>query len=266
MSRKVERDKSIIIFNTQGTPMRVVETIDANFVLVEFIDQFHHTTIARYQNFRRGIVLNPYDRTICGVGYIGEGKYKGDVRTTPFHKKMNNSWADMLRRCYYEKDRELHPAYQDCYVADIWHCFQNFAEWYEDNYYEVDNERMHIDKDILYRNNRFYSPETCLIVPQRINMMFMNKTRNTNIDLPQGISRLTGSSKFSATYNGVYQGAFNTIEEALNVYNEAKYTAICNVADEYKNKIPKKLYDALYNWIPNGYNNLKIKDIKQYNT
>jgi hypothetical protein len=258
--KKIERDKSQIVYNTQGTPMRIVETIDVDYVMVEFLDPFHYKTPVRYFNFLKGTVMNPYDRTICGIGYIGDGKYKGDVRTTPFHKKMNNSWSDMIRRCYYEKDRQLHPTYQNCYVADIWHNFQNYAEWYKENYYEIKNERMHIDKDILYRNNNFYSPETCLIVPQRINMMFMTKSRVTDNDLPQGIHRIA-NNRFSAGYNTKSLGTYDTVSDAVCAYNKAKYQALCLVADEYKNKIPPKLYEALYNWIPDGANNLKVKEV-----
>lgn len=257
----IERDKREIVYNTQGTPMKIVNTIDNQYVTVEFIDQFHYQTPTAYSNFKKGTVLNPYDRTICGVGYIGDGKYKGDVRTTPFNKKMNNAWSDMIRRCYLEKDRHLHPTYQKCYVADIWHNFHSFAEWYEENYYQVGTERMHIDKDILYRNNNFYAPEVCLIVPQRINMMFMTKSRTTDTDLPQGIHRIA-NNRFNAAYNGKSVGNYDTLEEAVNAYNKSKYEALCNVAEEYKKDIPKKLYDALYNWIPDGQNNLKIKDIK----
>ena len=63
-------------------------------------------------------------------------------------------------------------------------CFQNFAKWFDDNKYEVDG-RLHIDKDILYPNCKIYSPETCLLIPQRINMLFLNKPNKRG--LPNGI-------------------------------------------------------------------------------
>lgn len=260
----IERDTKMIVFNTQGTPMKIINTIDKDFIMVEFLDQFHYQLKTRYQNFVRGTVMNPYDRTICGVGYIGVGKYKGDVRTTDFRKKMNNCWADMIRRCYSEKDRSLHNAYKDCYVADVWHNFQNFAEWYEENFYQVDTERMHLDKDILYKNNSFYSPETCVIVPQRINMMFMSKSRTIDQDLPQGINRTTNNC-YSAMYNTKSLGVYDSLEKAIDVYNKEKYKAICKVAEEYKGKIPTKLYEALYNWIPDGISNIKVSNVKKNN-
>ena len=43
-------------------------------------------------------------------------------------------------------------------------------------------------------------------------------------------------------------GYYNTIEEAFNSYKIAKENNIKRVADYYKNKIPQKLYEALYNY------------------
>lgn len=265
MKNKIERDKSQIIYNTYGTPMKIVETIDVNFVLVEFLDQFHYQMPARYFNFTRGTVLNPYDRTICGVGYIGDGKYKGNVKNTPYQRNRYNTWVDMIRRCYDETIRYKNLAYQDCFVADIWHCYNNFAEWYDENYYDLGNERMHIDKDILFKNNRFYNPETCIIVPQRINMMFMTKARTKDLDLPQGIHR-TDTNKFMAMYASNSIGTYESLEDAIKSYNKAKYKAICKVAEEYKNKIPPRLYDALINWIPDGISRDKMKLICEQRT
>jgi hypothetical protein len=39
---------------------------------------------------------------------------------------------------------------------------------------------------------------------------------------------------------------YDTPEEAFHAYKTAKEAYIKQVADEYKDKIPKKLYDALY--------------------
>ena len=43
-------------------------------------------------------------------------------------------------------------------------------------------------------------------------------------------------------------GYFKTIEEAFLAYKTFKEQYIKQVADEYKDKIPKKLYDAMYNY------------------
>ena len=40
----------------------------------------------------------------------------------------------------------------------------------------------------------------------------------------------------------------DTIEGAFNAYKEAKEKEIKRVADEYKDKIPQKLYEAMYKY------------------
>lgn len=69
---------------------------------------------------------------------------------------------------------------------------------------------------------------------------------------PNGIKKL-GSKRFCAMYNTKGLGTFDTIQEAMNAYNNEKSKALKQVADEYKTQIPQKLYDALYNWIPDDY-------------
>ena len=130
--------------------------------------------------FKNGLIKNPYDKNVFGMGYIGEGKYnKKD------YEKIYNTWSDMLRRCYEPYFINKNLAYIDCYVHDEWHNFQNFAKWYEENYYEIKEQRMCLDKDILNKGNKIYSSETCLIVPQVINQLFV-KPRIKN-DLPIGV-------------------------------------------------------------------------------
>lgn len=227
--------------------MKIVRYVNTANMTIEFLDLYKYQTDTTYQNFTNNNIKNPYDRSVCGVGYLGVGKHMAKINnklTTPYV-----TWRDMIYRCYDEKNRHKHLTYSNSYVCDKWHNYQQFASWYEDNIYQVDIERMHIDKDILYKNNTIYSPETCLIVPQRINMIFMQKTRKDN--LPTGIT-LTESKRYGAMYNTQSLGAYDTLKEAMYQYNKAKQLHIRNVAEEYKNKIPTTLYDALYDWIPDN--------------
>ena len=121
-------------------------------------------------NFVRGKIKCPYEPRLCNVGYLGEGKY-----TT--HHPAYKTWVYMIRRCYDTKSSYNRPTYENCSVCNEWHNFQNFAEWYENNYYEIDNDKMQLDKDILIKNNNIYSSDTCCFVNHTINSMFTNKKR-----------------------------------------------------------------------------------------
>ena len=43
-------------------------------------------------------------------------------------------------------------------------------------------------------------------------------------------------------------GLYNTIEDAFNAYKQFKEANIKQIADEYKDKIPDKLYKAMYDY------------------
>ena len=227
--------------NNKGTKMKIIRCRNSEDIDVEFLDEYHyvkHNTT--YSNFVRGQIKNPYDKTLYGIAYIGHGKYKPSInkQNTPAY----NQWVSMLERCYCEKRRHRTKAYVKCEVCKEWLNFQNFAEWFYKNHYDC-NERLHVDKDILISGNHIYSPETCLLVPQRLNAMFMNKQNNRG--LPNGIVRQ--GKGYLAKYNGEHLGVFSTVEEAYCVYAKKKKEGITEAVYEYKNIIPFKVYQAILN-------------------
>lgn len=231
--------------NKCGTNMKIVKYYGHSDITVKFMDQYEAEVDTIYSNFIRGQVKNPYDKTVYDIGYIGEGKYKAAIEKQLLEPRYS-VWRNLLGRCYSPKVKN-YKAYSDCIVCDEWHNYQNFAEWYDSNIYQVGTERMHLDKDILVKNNRLYSPDTCLIVPQRINMLFLHKPNKYG--LPNGIHPKSGG-KYYATYKHKNLGTFNTLDEAVYAHERAKKNAIIDVANEYKEMIPTKVYDALLAWNP----------------
>lgn len=200
---------------------------------------------------------HPYDKSVYGVGYIGEGRYKARdnlcKQTIQYYY-----WSHMMTRCYNEKYLKTGPTYEKCEVCKEWHNFQNFAKWFDENYYDIGDGRIQLDKDILIKRNKIYSPETCVFVPNRINTLFV-KRQNYRGKYPIGVSYYKrGKINFlsqcyifdreqnKSTHKNL--GYFNTPEEAFYAYKEFKEEYIKQVADEYKDKIPKKLYDAMYRY------------------
>ena len=185
---------------------------------------------------------DPYRRNTYGIGYIGEGQYKSSnegKKTSQY-----SCWMNMLQRCYSEKYHERQPTYIDCEVCEEWHNFQNFAQWYEDNYYEVPGKKMQLDKDILHPGNKIYSPETCVFVPQNINSFFTHTS---------GVHFKAKDNRWEATTsNGegkyIYLGYRITKDEALELYKDKKEEIAKELANKYIEYIPSALYEALYNW------------------
>lgn len=209
----------------------------------------------QYNNFKNGKISCPYERRIYGVGYLGEGNYK--VRENGKLTKCYNTWQNMLQRCYDDKYHEKQPTYINCEVCEEWHNYINFGDWFTNNYYEIEGQRMHLDKDILNKGNKIYSPDTCVFVPNNINLLF-TKCDNSRGDYPIGVSREKKSKRFRADCRiydyeenkskSKHLGYYNTPQQAFSAYKQFKEQYIKQVADYYKDQIPQELYNALYNY------------------
>lgn len=158
-------------------------------------------------------------------------------------------WADMLERCYDEEFHKKTPSYIGCRVCDEWLFASNFKKWYDENY--IDGYS--IDKDILQKGNKLYSPDTCVFVPHRINTIILGGKRRRG-DLPIGVYYSKSAKKYVAGYHRdgrrVYICSKNTPEEAFYAYKAAKESYIKEVAQEYFDKglITEKVRNALFRY------------------
>ncbi|HFD2033567.1 TPA: hypothetical protein ACF2DD_002144 [Clostridium perfringens] len=132
---------------------------------------------------KKGTIKSHFTPTVYDVGIVGKEKVKNKYgKIYPSYI----TWRNMIQRCYDEKLKDKYSTYKNCTVCDEWLYYPNFKQWYDNNYYEVNNEEMHLDKDILNKGNKVYSPETCVFVPQSINSLFI-KSDKTRGDLPIGV-------------------------------------------------------------------------------
>ena len=150
----------------------------------------------------------------------------------------------MIKRFYYENSLKKRPSYIGVTVCDEWLCYANFKEWYDENIYEIKDERIHLDKDILIKGNKVYSPETCIFAPQRINTLFRELNNN---EFPTLEERSNGTFAIRVRMNGKSKriSGFETKEKAEECYLKEKRQIIKEIAEEYKDKIPNKLYNRL---------------------
>ena len=196
-----------------------------------------------YKEFKLGWITCPYEPRAVGVGYMGEG---------PYLSKENG--IKILGTSEHAPSMPGAPHYwyfgnlKGCTVDETWHNFQAFAEWYENNYYEIPNETMQLDKDILLKGNKVYGPDTCIIVPNSINSLFKHK--KGNIDLPKGVSKI--GKKYRGSYycndmkiNGPI---VETIEEAFDFYKQGIESRIKQIANMYIEYLPDNIYNILINY------------------
>lgn len=246
MSQKIDRTGEVS-YTKYGTKATIVDYINYKKILVEFDDEYKYQYYTSYGNFKRGQLTNPYERrNKNSIGFIGVGKYNSKE-----HKLAYGKWSAILQRCVKTDYSDLSlVSYKGCNVCKEWMNFQNFAEWFYTHYYEC-NEPLCVDKDILVHGNKLYSPETCLLVPQRINLLFIKEKGRRGGTLIGAQSHDNGNNYISmlSTLNGYkYLGTFNNEEDAFMAYKAAKEEYIKQVADEYKSTIPETVYRAMYSY------------------
>jgi hypothetical protein len=229
--------------NKYGNKMKIIKYNHSKDIDVLFEDYNYIEKKKHYIYFKNGTLTSPYDKTVYNKGYLGEGLYKKckDNKLTLVYSK----WKSMFDRCY---DGKL-VTYSGCSVCEEWHNFQHFAKWFEKNYYKIKNEKMCLDKDILIKGNKIYSPETCIIVPNSINILFVRNHLHRN-NTPIGVSKY--NDKFIARCKiggkSTHIGVYDTEDRAFKAYKNYKEKHIKEVADKYKDEIPKILYNAMYKW------------------
>lgn len=236
---------------------RVGEEADSKFGKAKILEYFNNNNITiqfedgtivketRYSHFKEGKVRNPNKPTFYNKGYLGQGAYK--THQDGIETYAYSTWSRMIRRGYSELESDKNPTYKDVYVCDEWHNFQNFAKWHEENY----TEGFSLDKDVLIKGNKVYSPETCCFIPQDVNMLLV-KANSIRGKYPIGVNYSKINKKYIASYNvdnkKIYIGSFDTPEEAFQAYKIKKEEHIKNIAEKYKGLISERVYQALKNY------------------
>lgn len=231
------------IFTTNfGTDFTVIDYINDSYVLIKFNDEYGFEKVVELGNIKKGSIRNPYDKTVFGIGCTG---YDDDIK----YKEIYSIWHSIMQRCFSDDFKNKNRHYKDVTCYSEWLIYKNFEKWYLDNYYKIENEQMQIDKDILIKGNKIYSPQTCIIVPKNINVLFTNRRIERNGKIlgfcQRGDKYETYCNEFGKRK---FLGTFNSKEEAFYAYKKEKEKYIKQVADLYKGKIPQKLYEAMYNY------------------
>lgn len=229
--------------------MKIIEYNNSNNILIEFQDEYKTIVHGAYREFKNGTINNPFFKGVSGIGCLGNTKTK----TNNITKKSYNLWVNMLKRCYDIKAQEKQPTYIGCTVCDEWLIYEKFEIWYNQNYYEIGYEDMQLDKDILVKGNKIYSPKTCVFVPQTINKLFL-KRDSTRGKYPIGVTfhkrdKIYESHCSIGTDISKYLGRYNNEIDAFESYKKFKESRIKEIADNYRDKIPKNLYEAMYNYV-----------------
>ena len=262
-SNKIDRIGETNVSN-EGCAMKIVEYNNALDIVIEFQDEHKYRLHTSYKHFKNGECKNPFFPSVYGHGYLGIDKESNVPKATELKDGKwcvtweYNKWKSMLKRCFDSKFKEKHPTYKDITCCDRWLCFANFLEDFailKNEYNWNVDEKLQLDKDILYKGNKLYSLENCVLVPDYINFLFLKNDASRG-DCPVGVSYHKQAKKYQAfcNINGKLKGLgyYSTPLEAFNVYKIAKEQEIKRVANEciLKGFISKdsRLYKAMISY------------------
>lgn len=241
--------------NFQGYEMKIINYNNCDDIIVEFNDILKTKMNTQYASFIEGDIKNLYHPNVYNIGFLGVGKHVAFEHG--INTKKYDTWNNMLSRCYSPKIHQKYPTYKQATLCHEWHNFQTFGDWYDDNYYEIENESMELDKDILFKGNKLYSINTCIFVTSNINTLFTKRDSERG-EFPIGVHYRKDNGKYRASCSDqlinrgdrctVDLGQFDTFECAFNSYKKYKEQHIKDVAEHYRGDIPVKLYNAMYRY------------------
>lgn len=192
--------------------------------------------------------------TLCPIKY-----------QTSFNKKTTKEyalWVSMLGRIYpkSENQQQKYKSYKDHSVSENFKNFQYFAHWCNSQigfHYAkcrpLSGPRWELDKDILIKNNKEYSENTCVFIPRSLNLMIVN---NSSIrgEFPIGVSFAKDCKKKPFTANcsayGIEKrlGHYTTSNEAFLCYKSFKEEHVKEVATFWESRIDPRVYKALMSY------------------
>lgn len=168
-SKSLPLELGTVIESKKDGRYKVIEKLPKSRYKIKFIDTGYETT-AQSPKVRCGDIRDHYKPFKFGVGYLGE--MAGKTRSGINPNKSYQVWHNMLLRCYYEKDRHKNKAYANVSVCEEWFNYSNFHKWFEENYIEG----MQLDKDMLSKESKIYSPQTCCFLSAYDNSDIKPKT------------------------------------------------------------------------------------------
>lgn len=244
--------------NNSGDEFLIVEYINSRNVVIEWPCGQRDTVTAANVNVG-GVAY--YNRvSVRGVGYLGYGRFVYGNRNLKegeeyIPKHLHRHWRHLIERTH----GDVPDRYEDATLDEGWYNLQAFLEWSTKQIgfsgIEDGGRYWCIDKDILVEGNKRYSGDTCVFVPNEVNVFFSKKEIGNTGHL--GVNYIKPKTEGSKEgyiarchYNGErqYLGYFDTPQEAYCAYKVAKIKAAKELAIKWEGKVDDRVIEALLNF------------------
>lgn len=193
---------------------------------------------------------NKTNKLVQGVGHNDyPGRTHDTVNGKQVVEKFYKLWLAMLMRCYNKGTQERQPRYVGCVVCEDWKSLSKFKDWFDLHY--VDGWAL--DKDLLNKDNKVYSPENCVFIPTPLNNFLTEYTAKRG-ECMIGVSKITLPPSSQATtkprvrYGPThYIGKRKTCDtelEAHMIWKKAKHASALEYIDKYP-MLSERAKDAL---------------------
>lgn len=251
--RKLQKEERLGLekINNQGCLMKIIEYNSSKDITIEFQDKHNYKKKCKWIEFINGSIENPYYPSVFNVGIVGDSVIKDGNKK----RKEYEAWYEIIKRSYSENLKNKRPTYKDVTCCKEWLYFDNFYKWIrsQENYDKwVNGNKWAVDKDIIKKGNKIYSPETCCLVSPQINSLF-TKRQNYRGNLPIGVMLYNG--KYCAQCNdgngkSIHLGYFDNPIDAFYTYKKQKEKIIRDIAiKSFKdNEITKECYISMMNY------------------
>jgi len=192
------------------------------------------------------------NKLVRGIGLKG---MKYPTKLGGKRLKEYRAWSDMLERCT-ERFWNRQPAYTGTTCSENFKSFEYFYEWCQEQvgFGSVDDKGRgwQLDKDITCKEYKIYSEDTCVFVPSRINTLLIKREASRG-EWPIGVcwhkrDKMFQSKCNNGTGKSIFLGSFKTAQEAFQAYKTFKEALIKEVANEYKEQLDYRVYEALMNY------------------
>lgn len=269
-NKKMENKRYL---NFYGIPFTVLKYYNSSKILIQFDPddlclEGYTKYVTKYNILTTKNIPYPFHRSIYGVGYTGEEH--GNIPTDVHIKDV---WIKMIKRCYSPciKDK----VYIKYLVCDEWHSYYNFYKWYKsqttNGYYFKGYQ---IDKDFLdFGKNLYkYSPETCRLIPEKINSFLNNFEDTRNTGTPSGVTWKAKNNKYQIQIKDeysrkVYLGLVDDPLEGYVLYCKEKERVARALAVMYEGLVVPEILQVLrsfkcpsWDWEKGRYNHERIED------